>query len=303
MATLVLSILGLAVAWFLLERSRRKTHAMAGGIHEEITLPHTKEWELHHNSFSLCSKKLRVCLSELGIDYASHPVDLIETGSYENVSRRFLAVNPAGLVPVLVHRGHPIYESHDEIVYAARHAGVRGRELLPEDPAERARVERWTDLASLTGDDPTQGTAERAGNCIPGLTVPLFATMVRYTPWLRFAEGLLFHRQRRRPLLLAGLKAIGIRRLPRFAPAVALIRRSRADMERHLDALGEQLETSGGPWIAGARRIGTPRGSFMSCRGPGTPVMTNPRGISAWSDRRRRVILPCHVRTRSRPFG
>ena len=26
-------------------------------------------------------------------------------------------VNPAGTVPVLIHNGHPIYESHEQIVY------------------------------------------------------------------------------------------------------------------------------------------------------------------------------------------
>jgi glutathione S-transferase len=186
-------------------------------------------------------------------DYASHPVDLIETGSYENVSRHFLAVNPAGLVPVLVHRGHPVYESHDEIVHAARHAGARGRELLPEDPETRALVERWIDVASLVGDDPTQGTDRRAGHCIPGLTVPLFATMVRYIPYPRFVEGLLFHPQKRRPLAFAVLKLRGLHGLPGLAPAMALLHRSRRDMATHLDRLGEQIERSGGPWIAGER--------------------------------------------------
>ena len=26
-------------------------------------------------------------------------------------------VNPAGTVPVLIHNGHPVYESHEQIVY------------------------------------------------------------------------------------------------------------------------------------------------------------------------------------------
>ena len=108
-----------------------------GGLHSEINLPHTQEWELYHNSFSLCSKKLRVCMAELGLDYANHEIDLVETGSYENVGAKFLAVNPAGIVPVLVHDGHPVYESHDEIVYAAEHAGERvWAECVPERGAE-----------------------------------------------------------------------------------------------------------------------------------------------------------------------
>ena len=111
-----------------------------GGLHPEITLTHTQEWELYHNSLSLCSKKLRVCLAELGLPCGSHYINLIETGAYENVSRHYLRVNPGGTVPVLVHNGHPVYESHDEIVYAAQHAGVRGRTLLPEDPETAALV-------------------------------------------------------------------------------------------------------------------------------------------------------------------
>ncbi|HJO23915.1 MAG: glutathione S-transferase family protein [Myxococcota bacterium] len=247
----ILLILAVPAAWFLVERSHRKTQTMAGGLHEDITLPHTAEWELYHNSFSLCSKKLRVCLAELGLEHTSHPIDLIETGSYENVSRRFLAVNPAGLVPVLVHRGHPVYESHDEIVYAARHAGERGRELLPDEDAAHALVKHWTDVASVVGADPTRGTEQRAGNCIPGLTLPIFAAMCQYIPFTRFVQGLLFHPQKKRPLILALLKLRGLRGMTKLPPAMEVLERSRRDMGRHLDALGEQLDRGGGPWIAG----------------------------------------------------
>lgn len=152
------------------------------GLQLDITLPHRDEWELYHNSFSLCSKKLRVCMAELDLPYRSHHINLIETGCYENVGRDYLAINPAGLLPVLVHDGHPIYESHEEIVYAAAHAGSRGATLMPEDPVARAEVDSWIDCASLVGDDPTQGSDKRAGHCIPGLTLPIFATMVEHIP-------------------------------------------------------------------------------------------------------------------------
>jgi glutathione S-transferase len=253
MTGLLLLVAGALLAWFLIERGRRRTSPMAGGIHEGVTLPHAREWELYHNCFSLCSKKVRVCLAELGLDYASHPIDLIETGSYENVSRSYLAVNPAGLVPVLVHRGHPIYESHEEILYAARHSGRRGRELLPEDSQGGAQVEHWVELASLAGEDPTQGSAERAGNCIPGLTLPLFATMLQRIPYTRFLEGLLFHPDKRRPLAFTLFKLLGVQGFPRLRPALEILRRSRRHMESHLDVLGRQLEEGGGPWILGGR--------------------------------------------------
>jgi glutathione S-transferase len=219
----------------------------------ETGLPHTQEWELYHNSFSLCSKKVRVCLAELDLPYASHHIHLIETGCYENVGHRYLAVNPAGLVPVLVHEGRPIYESHDEIAYAASRAGDRGRELLPPDPEVRGLVERWIDCASLVGKNPIQATDRRAGHCIPGLTLPIFTTMVRHIPYREILKGLLSHPNKQRPLIFAALKFRGIRGLRELKPAMKLLRRSRRDMGAHLEALAGQLARHGGPWIAGDR--------------------------------------------------
>ena len=241
------------VAWYVYEKQNRPAVPMPGGLHADITLPHTQEWELYHNSFSLCSKKLRVCMAELGLDYANHEIDLIETGSYENVSRRFLAVNPGGIVPVLVHNGHPVYESHDEIVYAAQHAGERGRQLLPEDPELYSIVEHWIEVASLKGNDPLQGSEVRAGNCIPALTLPIFATTIRYIPYLRILAGLPFHPYKIRPLMFLGLKFKGLAGLPSIGPVMKLLPRSRSNMHKHLDALAEHLEKNGGPWIAGER--------------------------------------------------
>jgi glutathione S-transferase len=215
-------------------------------------LPHEQVWELYHNSFSLCSKKLRVCMAELALPYASHPVDLIETGSYQNVGRDFLAINPAGTVPVLVHQGHPIYESHDQIVHAAQHAGALGASLLPREPELRALVEHWTDCASLVGD-ASRGTQKRAGHCIPGLTLPLFATMVPCIPYREILRGLLTHPNKERPLIFAALKLFGVRGIPKLKPGFELLRRSRTHMTMHLDGLAAHLEGMGGSWIAGER--------------------------------------------------
>ncbi len=240
-----------AFGWWGWERSHRRTRPMAGGLHPDVSLPHDREFELHHNALSLCSQKVRLCLAELGIEYASHHVDLIETGAYENVGRAFLRVNPAGLVPVLVHRGHPVYESHEQIRYAAEHAPPGAAALVPADPERRAEMHRWVELASLTGDDPIAASAERAGNAVPGLTVPLFAAMLADIPVRRIVEGLLFHRLKSRPLAFLAMKAAGIGGLPRLAPAARVVRRSLRHMARHLNALDAHLAATGGPWIAG----------------------------------------------------
>lgn len=227
---------------------RRQTPT--GGLHPEITLPHVQEWELYQNSFSMCSKKVRVCLSELGIPYKSHHVHLIETGAYETVSRAYLKINPGGTVPVLLHDGHPVYESHEQIIYAADHTGERGRRLLPDEPEVKALVDRWVDCASLVGN-PLQGFARRAGHCVPPLTLPIFATMMAYIPYREILKGLMTHPHKERPLLFLVLKLCGVRGLPRLFPLMKLLRQARAHLGDHLDALARQIESHGGPWIAG----------------------------------------------------
>ena len=88
-----------AAGCFLVEKRRRRTHPVPSGHQAALVFPHEQEWELYHNALSLCSMKTRVCLSELGILYADRPIDLIETGAYENLRPALLRVNPAGTVP------------------------------------------------------------------------------------------------------------------------------------------------------------------------------------------------------------
>ena len=54
------------LVWFFIEKSRRESHPVSGGIDRTITLPHTDEVELYSNSFSHCSRKARMVLAELG---------------------------------------------------------------------------------------------------------------------------------------------------------------------------------------------------------------------------------------------
>ena len=75
--------LAVLLAVYLRERALRKTQAMPAGLQTHISLPHQAEWTLYHNPFSLCSKKIRVCLAEYGVDYQGVFIDLIETGKYQ----------------------------------------------------------------------------------------------------------------------------------------------------------------------------------------------------------------------------
>jgi glutathione S-transferase len=238
------------VAWWLWENARRKAHAVSAGYQAQIELPFEQEFELYHNPLSLCSMKARVGLAELGIPYANRPIDLIETGSYENIRSAFLAVNPAGTVPVLVHNGHPVYESHEQIRYAADHAPPGSPELVPDDPARLAEMQHWIDRSSIS-EDPLEHGDDSAGNAVPGLTVPIFAAMIDRIAFYKIIEGLLFHIDKRRPLVFLVLKLWGLENLTKLRPVVGVIRRSHRQMGDHLDALEQQLRERGGPWILG----------------------------------------------------
>lgn len=220
------------------------------GYQAHITLPHEAAFELYHNALSLCSMKVRVCLAELRVPYKAHHIDLIETGAYENVRKAFTRINPGRTVPVLVHNGHPVYESHEQIRYAAAHAPAGHPSLVPEPQELRTAMERWIDCSSLT-DDPIANSHLSAGNAIPGQTLPLFATMIERIPYRNIFEGFLEHFDKRRPLMFALMKLMGLEALRSVSLLRRALERSRHDLHIHLDGLEQQLATSGGPWILG----------------------------------------------------
>jgi len=69
---------------------------------------------LFHFATSNCSQRVRFALEEKGVDWVSHHVDLVKC---ENATSEFTAINPKGLVPVLIHDGVTHTESNDIIRY------------------------------------------------------------------------------------------------------------------------------------------------------------------------------------------
>jgi len=247
---LVSGLGGALLAWFWYEKRLRVTRVMAGGIHRDICLPHQQEFELYHNDLSLCSKKVRVCLAELGLPYRPHHIQLIETGSYETISRHFLKVNPAGILPVLVHNGHPIYESHDIISYVAAYSTDPGKQLVPTDPEDKVLMQHWKDLASIIGDDPTADLAASAAGCVSVLTLPLFAAGIQVIPVHRILEGVLFHRVRARAFLFLLLKVVGLGRIVKIKALATRLDQAKTGLRMHLQALDDLLADDR-PWITG----------------------------------------------------
>ena len=102
--------------------------------------------ELYHAGLTTCSKKARHCLAEKGLDYVSHYVNLRQ---FENHRPEYLALNPNGVVPTLVHNGAVIIESTfineylDEV--------FPDPPLRPAEPAATARMRSWGKMADDYG--------------------------------------------------------------------------------------------------------------------------------------------------------
>ncbi|TPK82778.1 glutathione S-transferase family protein [Mesorhizobium sp. B2-4-13] len=80
--------------------------------------------------------KVRVLLGLLETPYDSHPVSIFEGESHTDA---FLALNPAGAVPVLqLQDGSAIAESNAILTYLAE-----GTSFLPSDRYRRAKVMQW----------------------------------------------------------------------------------------------------------------------------------------------------------------
>jgi len=237
------------VLWFLWEKRHRQTRTMQGGIHKDITLAHQQEFELYHNALSLCSKKVRVCLDELDIHYKGHHIHLVETGHYETLSRHFLKVNPAAILPVLLHHGHPIYESHDILTYAAAHSKTPHL-LVPKEQQAQGKMQYWVDKASVIGEDAKEGIKVSAGYCAATLSLPLFAAGMTFIPLRYPLVGLLFHRLKIRALLFSLLKISGLRGFIKLTLLLKMMAAGRDHMHQHLAELEQQLDTNS-PWIMG----------------------------------------------------
>jgi glutathione S-transferase len=87
--------------------------------------------------------RVRLLLSLFALEFETIDVDLAH-GAHKQPE--FLALNPFGQVPVLVHDGHVIADSNAIMVYLAK--TFSRSEWLPEDPVGAAAVQRWLSVAA-----------------------------------------------------------------------------------------------------------------------------------------------------------
>lgn len=235
-----------SVLWWL-RPGRKPVVTIHPGLNEDITLPHTESLELYHNVLSGCSGKIRIGLAEKGVNYKSNHIHLIETGWYQTCSPDFKKINPGATVPVLVHNGHPIYESHHQIQYVEQM--FDGPTLRPADKAEE--VDYWVDYTSLTGEMFTdESMQKRLGCCLPGVSIPLFISMVQEIPYHKILWGLLHHPNKERPLIFSSMKLFGPRIL-NFSKPKDLVVRTGAAIRTHMKKLNDETLADGRPYLVG----------------------------------------------------
>lgn len=93
---------------------------------------------LYHNDLSTCAQKVRIALAEKALDWDSVELDL---RAGEQKKPEFLALNPAGVVPVLVHGDTVVTESMIILEYL-EDAFVQ-KALRPDGAAPCATMRAW----------------------------------------------------------------------------------------------------------------------------------------------------------------
>jgi glutathione S-transferase len=97
--------------------------------------------ELYHAGLSQASVKVRTTLKEKGLAYQSHYVRIPEG---EHLSPEFLAINPDGQLPALIHDGEVITET--SVINEYLDDAFPDPPLKPASPLERARMRRWSQI-------------------------------------------------------------------------------------------------------------------------------------------------------------
>lgn len=106
---------------------------------------------LYHNDMSTCAQKVRLALAEKQLDWQSEHLKLREGDQFKP---EYLALNPKGVVPTLLHDDVVVTES--QVVLEYLDDAFPGISLRSDKAAERARMRLWTkqldeDVHAATG--------------------------------------------------------------------------------------------------------------------------------------------------------
>ncbi len=186
----------------------------------------TPSVQLYHFWSSVCSVRCRMALEEKGVTWESKYIDLFK---FDQLTPEYLAINPDGVVPTLVHNGSVIRES--VIINEYIDAAFPGPRLIPSDPLAAARMRLFI------------------RNCETALAPVALLTYVKYIlPKLRnrWSDVELRAQADKRPTkFLRDLHSRGIR----GEITTAELNAATSEVEALLNDLEARLEP--GPWVVG----------------------------------------------------
>jgi len=183
---------------------------------------------LYNAPQSTCSQRVRFTLHEKGLSFAERKLDLF---SGDQLRPEYLAINPNGVVPTLVHAGHTIIDSAVIIEYLDE-VYAQPKPLVPRDAVARANMRSFI---RYTDEVPTPAVRVPSYNLA---FLPHFRDMSR-ADFLALAES--------KPLRKEFLLAMG-----QTGFSTEEMEKSMSRLGRSVARMAEVMDSSGGPWLLGA---------------------------------------------------
>jgi glutathione S-transferase len=180
--------------------------------------------ELYNFPMSTCSQKVRIVLAEKGLEWVDRRIE-----SGEHLKPEYLALNPNGVVPTLVHDGTPIIDS--SVICEYLDEVFPQNSTTPPDALGRAKMRAWLRYIE---EVPT-----------PAVRYPSFnRVLVKNLQKMSKAE---FDRAAdKRPLRKHFYHRMGQTGFPKEDIDAAF-----EDLQQSYGRIERGLAQSGGPWILG----------------------------------------------------
>ena len=184
---------------------------------------------LYNAPQSTCSQRVRFVLNAKGLAFEEKKLDLL---AGDQLAPDYLALNPNGVVPTLVHDGEAVIDSSVIIEYLDEIATEK-ENFTPSAPAERARMRA---LMRFIDEMPAAAVRVPTFNLA---FLPRFAKMSE-AEFLAFAES--------KPLRKEFMLAMGRTGFPEKDMNASLER-----MRRTYERMDASIAQSGGPFLQGPR--------------------------------------------------
>ena len=188
-----------------------------------------KEFVLYNAPQSTCSQRVRYALHAKQLTFEEHKLDLF---AGDQLKPDYLAINPNGVVPALVHRGRPVIDSSVILEYL-EDTYPTNSPFRPEDPVEVAKLRAGV---RFIDEVPTPAIRVPSYNLA---FLPHFQSMTE-EEFMALCDSKPLRRE-----FLMKMGRVGFTK-PEMDDAIARLGRGIARM-------AEWLDDSGGPWITGRK--------------------------------------------------